>query len=103
MTDSDLDRAGGAYRLERHIGTASGIAVEVWRAMISGDVELVVCPAVQGFRTVARGGMGEVALLADIGGAVLRALEATAPLLSGEWFRGPRDGIPEGSNRVVPR
>ena len=95
MTNDDLDRAGGAYRMERSIGITAGISVEVWRSMISSDVDLVVFPSVKGFRVVASGGMAEIDLLATMGGAVLRALEATGPLLSGEWFRGSRNGITE--------
>ena len=95
MIDDDLDRAGGGYRMERSIGTTAGISVEVWRSMISSDVDLVVFPAVKGFRVIASGGMAEIDLLATMGGAVLRALEATGPLLSGEWFRGSRNGITE--------
>ncbi len=95
MTDDDLDRAGGAYRLERSVGVTAGISVEVCRSMISGDVDLVVFPAIAGFQVVASGGMAEIDLLSAMGGGVLRALEGTAPLLSGEWFRTPRGGISE--------
>ena len=49
MTDDNLDRAGGAYRLERAVGSVSGISVEVWKSMISGDINLIVHPAVTGF------------------------------------------------------
>ena len=95
MIDDDRDRAGGAYRMERSIGIAAGISVEIWRSMISADVDLVVFPAVKGFRVVASGGMAEIDLLATMGDVVLRALESTGPLLSGEWFRGSRNGITE--------
>ena len=93
MTDDGLDRAGGAYRLERALGVVAGISVEIWKSTISGDVELVVFPSVEGVKTILRGGMAEITLLTNMGEVLLRALEGLVPLLTGDWFRAPQGVI----------
>ena len=78
--------------VERRVGTACGITLEIRRTDDDG-LALVALPTIEGCSVIVNSATDDLELIKLIGDTMLRLFSKTAPLLTGEHFQPRRTTV----------